>query len=220
MLAIINYFVNTPLLELIAVLFSVLYVLLAAKVNLWCWPAAFISTALYSYIFYDVTLFMDSLLNIYYLVMAIYGWYCWRTPANKLGLKNTSQITTTDIIQWPLIQHITFGIGLTALSLLIGYFMAHYTRASFPFWDSATTVFAVFATYLVTQRVLENWLYWIVIDFVSIYLYIAKHLFATAVLFCFYVLIAAYGYFNWRKTVIKQRKQQSISVQHTSLEPQ
>jgi nicotinamide mononucleotide transporter len=76
--------------------------------------------------------------------------------------------------------------------------MDNYTNASFAYLDTFTTVFAVFATYLVTQKVLENWLYWVVIDFVSIYLYIEKGLMPTVVLFIFYVIIAGYGFIKWR----------------------
>jgi nicotinamide mononucleotide transporter len=201
MMAVLAYFTQTPLLELTAVLFSVLYVLLAAKVNIWCWPAAFISTAIYSYIFYDVTLFMDSMLNIYYLMMALYGWYCWRTSTNM-----AHQQTVKLIQKWPLQRHVICALLILCLVGGLGWLMANYTRASFPYLDTLTTLFAVFATYLVTQKVLENWLYWIVIDLVSIYLYLAKDLQPTAMLFSFYVIISGFGYWHWRKCWLAQRQ--------------
>ena len=74
---IIHYFTTLPLFELLAVSTSVLYVVLAAKGNIWCWPAAIVSTVLYTVIFYNVYLWMDSLLQLYYLLMALYGWFCW-----------------------------------------------------------------------------------------------------------------------------------------------
>ena len=90
------------------------------------------------------------------------------------------------------------------VSVILGWLMANYTPTSFPYLDSVTTVFAVFATYLVVKKVLENWLYWIVIDVVSIYLYIEKDLAPTAALFILYIFMATYGYFKWAEKY-KQR---------------
>jgi len=89
--------------------------------------------------------------------------------------------------------------------MVFGYLMANYTPAAFPYLDTFTTVFAVFATYLVTQKVLENWLYWLVIDAISIYLYIEKGLIPTTVLFIIYVIIAVYGYFKWQSIYRKSK---------------
>lgn len=201
---ILNYFINLPLLELTAMLLALAYVILAAKGSLWCWPAAFISTALYTYIFYDVLLLMDSALNGYYLVMAVYGYWCWqyKPTTNKTKCTDEKNSNTNSshlpIVSWQLSWHIKACIILAIIASALGYFMANNTNADFPYLDTFTTVYAVFATYLVTQKVLENWLYWIIIDLVSIYLYIEKSLFPTAVLFVIYVIIAAYGYVSWR----------------------
>ena len=193
--ATISYFSELPLWELLAVISSLLYVVLAAKENIWCWPAALLSTVIYTVIFYDVYLWMDALLQVYYLAMALYGWYCWRKvlPSAKPGANASAQAIQT----WPLLFHAKIIVLLTACSLAIGYLMDNYTPTDFPYIDAATTVFAVFATYLVTKKVLENWLYWIVIDVVSIYLYLEKGLQPTAVLFGLYVVMAIVGYVMW-----------------------
>jgi nicotinamide mononucleotide transporter len=190
---VISYFQQLPWLELIAMLLSLAYVILAAKGSLWCWPAAFISTALYTYIFYDVLLLMDSALNAYYLLMAVYGYWQW-SKNNNFDQTNSSELT---IVSWGLSWHVKACIGLAVLALSLGYLMANYTPATFPYLDTFTTVYAVFATYLVANKVLENWLYWIVIDFLSIYLYIEKGLIPTTVLFIVFVIFAFYGYFKW-----------------------
>jgi len=198
----ISHFTSLPLLELAAVITALLYVILAARGNIWCWPAAFVSTALYTAIFYDVYLWMDSLLQLYYMVMAVYGWFCWQKEKNKAASNVLeSQISVS---QWPLIRHVKAIIVLTILSLALGWFMDVKTPTDFPYLDAATTVFAVFTTYLVTQKVLENWLYWLVIDFVSIYIYIQKGLMPTAVLFALYVVLAAYGYYHWLQALRQQ----------------
>ncbi len=218
MTAILNYFVQLPLLELTAVLMALIYVILAAKGNIWCWPAAFISTVLYTAIFYDVYLWMDSLLQVYYMIMAVYGWYCWQqvndphdakiVSITKLNTANvntdnmsiTSKSSQLAITTWSKETHIAIIVILSALSGVVGWLMANFTPAHFPYYDAATTVFAVFATYMVTKKVLENWLYWLVIDFASIYIYLEKGLTPTAVLFGLYVVLASYGYYQWRKS--------------------
>ena len=195
----LNYFIGLPLWELLAVISALFYVVLAAKENSWCWPAALVSTVIYTVIFYDVYLWMDALLQIYYLAMAVFGWYCWRkvSPSLNNGVGSDANSSQLEIQRWPFIFHVKMIILLTACSLAIGWLMDNYTPTDFPYLDSGTTVFAVFATYLVTKKVLENWLYWIVIDFVSIYLYIEKDLQPTVVLFSLYVVIAMAGYFIW-----------------------
>ena len=186
--------------ELLAVILSMAYVVFAAKENSWCWPAALLSTGIYTLIFYDVYLWMDSLLQIYYFIMGVYGWYMWQR--GKLIITNNE--TPIAITSWSSQRHMAIVAGLSIVSLVVGYLMANYTPTHFPYLDSATTVFAVFATYLVTQKVLENWLYWVVIDAVSIYLYLEKGLVPTAGLFVVYVVIAVYGYYSWRKTLFSQ----------------
>lgn len=193
-----DYLNALPWLELVAMLLALAYVILAAQGSLWCWPAAFISTALYTIIFYDVLLLMDSALNAYYLVMAVYGYWAWRKNSSTGTIQNQSvKNTPIAITSWSGERHLKIFFCLTIISLILGYVVANYTPASFPYLDTFTTVFAIFATYLITQKVLENWLYWVVIDAVSIYLYIEKGLIPTTVLFIIYVAIALYGYFKW-----------------------
>jgi nicotinamide mononucleotide transporter len=179
--------------EMVAVFLSVTYLLLAIKQNLWCWPSAFLSTLIYSILFFDASLLMDSVLNIFYLVMAIYGWYSWKYG----NIKN--QNVELEISTYGLKKNLQIILALIVLSLVLGYIMANYTSADYAYLDTFTTVFAVFTTYTLTKKVLENWLYWIVIDSVSIYIYINKGFYLTAVLFALYTILAFVAYNNWKK---------------------
>ena len=179
--------------EMVAVFLSVTYLLLAIKQSLWCWVAAFISTLIYTVLFFDASLLMDSALNLFYLVMAIYGWYSWKY-GNGINKNEELEITT-----YGLAKNLKIIGTLIIVSLILGYIMANYTRADFAYLDTFTTVFAVFTTYTLTKKVLENWLYWIVIDSVSIYIYINKGFYLTAVLFAFYTVLAFIAYNNWKK---------------------
>ncbi|MGX9463258.1 nicotinamide riboside transporter PnuC [Shewanella sp. A14] len=196
--------------EATAVMLALVYLILAMRTNIWCWSAAFLSTAIYTVLFWNVSLLMESVLNIYYMGMAIYGYWLWLHVPPEQPSQGHNVGKQLNITSWSLATH---GIVITVtslMSLIVGYFMANNTSAAFPYVDAATTCFAVVTTYLVAKKVLENWLYWLVIDVVSIYLYFQKGLMLTSGLFVLYVAMAVAGYLMWRKkyrhTVIQQDK--------------
>ena len=177
--------------EYVAAILSLAYVVLAMFQSIWCWPAAFVSTLIYTLLFWQGKLVMESVLNFYYLIMAVYGFYQWRngkrTKSEQLKIQSWSVSTHIKIIA------ITFVVAMG-----LGYISGTYFDAKLAYLDAFTTAFAVMTTYMVTQKVLENWLYWIVIDIASIYMYIQLGYFPTVVLFVLYTLIAYMGYRNWR----------------------
>jgi nicotinamide mononucleotide transporter len=179
---------NWSIIESVAVFFSILYVILALKESIWCWGAAAISVTLYIYICYTAQLYPETGLQVFYLLMAFYGYYQWN--------KNDS---TLQIQQWTTTKHLLILLLGALLTFLMGFYFTIYTNAAMPLVDSFTTVFSVFATYMVTKKVLGNWLYWIVIDAVSVYLYFSRDLHLTSLLFIVYTVIAIFGYFSWLK---------------------
>ena len=178
-------------LETLAVVLGIGYLLLAMRESSLCWYCAFLSTALYVWIFGDVSLYMESALNVYYMAMAIYGLLQWqRGGADKSGVK---------IIRWTARQHILGVAIILAASVTSGYLLSSNTAAKLPYLDSVTTWGSVFTTIMVAQKVLENWLYWIVINSVSIYLYIDRGLDQTAAMFFLYLVLATIGFLTWKK---------------------
>jgi nicotinamide mononucleotide transporter len=201
----VDQLIATALLEWVAVILAIAYLLLVIRESLWCWPAAFVSTAIYVYLFFDVNLYMESFLNAYYLIMAVYGWYQWQ-GSNK---KNTAKSLVTKINCWSIKRHVML-IAITAVIVLISsWVLKQYTDQDFALLDSFTTWFAILATYMVTQKVIENWLYWIVIDLVSIYLFTLKGFSLTAVLFLCYVVLAVIGWLSWKKRLMNNLLSQS-----------
>ncbi len=173
---------------------AIAYLLLAVKENVLCWFFAFISTAIYTVLFWDVSLLMDSALNVYYMAMAVFGWYQW-THGGPSGADESHTLAVRAMSRR---QHILTISTVLLLSLGSGYLLNEHSNAAWPYVDSFTTWASVFATYLVTQKYLQNWLYWIVIDAVSVPLYIERGLNLTAVLFTVYIVIAIIGYRSWR----------------------
>ena len=174
--------------EYIAVALALAYVLLAIKESQWCWPAAFVSTFIYTVMYWNGALLMESALNFYYMFMAIVGWRMWQQGQLNVALPITS---------WSVSKHMTITGITTLIAFIIGYVMDNYTHAELAYLDSFTTCFAVMSTYLVAKKVLENWLYWIIIDAASMYLYFVKGYYPTFVLFIFYTLMACWGYKRW-----------------------
>ena len=183
-------------LETLAVALGVAYLVLAMRENSLCWYCAFFSTALYVWIFGDVSLYMESALNVYYMGMAIYGWFQWqRGGVNHEGL---------EIVRWTAKQH---GLAISAIvlaALVSGYLLSIGTDAKLPYMDSLTTWGSILTTVMVARKVLENWLYWIVINSISIYLYLDRGLEQTALMFMLYLVLAILGYYAWRKKYVDQ----------------
>ena len=179
--------------EVLAVLLGIAYLLLAVRENSWCWYAAFFSTAIFLYLFWDVNLLMESALQVYYLAMAVYGWWQWQgSPGNSERATDSLSITS-----WSPRTHL-IAIGSVILaSVLSAALLTHYTQAALPLLDSFTTWGSILTTWMVTRKILENWLYWLVIDSASIYLYLDRGLYLTALLFVAYLVIVIFGYRKW-----------------------
>jgi nicotinamide mononucleotide transporter len=180
--------------EAAAVIFAITYLILAVKENVLCWLFAFISTAIFTVLFWDVSLLMDSALNVYYMAMAVFGWYQW----TRGGTNGDDQPRALAVQSMSSRQHTLTIATIIILSFASGYLLSEHSHAAWPYIDSFTTWASVITTYLVTRKYLQNWLYWIVIDAVSVPLYIERGLNLTALLFVAYIVIAVVGYFSWR----------------------
>ena len=187
----ISNFISQFWMEISAVLFAIIYLLLAVKQDVKCWFAAIISSLLYFFIMYDAGLYMEAYLQIFYIIMAFYGLQQWRS-----GDANAPQFI---VRTWDMRLHIKVIILIIFMTLISGFLLEKYTNAILPFIDGLTTWGAIVATYMVAKRLLENWIYWFVIDFISIFLFMSRGLYLTAGLFFIYLVIIYFGYMSWIK---------------------
>ena len=205
---VISAFQAMSLWELVGVILGFAYLVLIMRQNILGWYAAFGSTAIFSWLFWDVNLLMESALNVYYLLMAVYGWWVWKTNAiassngDPMGEDNHKPIQ-----RWSYQRHILVISGVILLSLLSGYGLEQNTDAALPYLDSFTTWGAVVTTYMVAQKILENWLYWLVIDTVAIYLFIDRELYLVALQMVVYIVMIVIGWFMWKKEYQQQQQQ-------------
>lgn len=193
--------------EVVAVALGLAYLVLAMRQNSWCWYAAFGSTAIYSWLFWSVSLPMESALNVYYLAMAIYGWWCWQHGGQQQPSGQDKQLS---IQSWGIKHHLMAISVVAALTLVSGYLLSANTEAALPYLDSFTTWGAVVTTWMVTRKVLENWLYWIVVDGAAVYLFFDRELYLTSLLMLIYVGMVIAGWFRWRAQYRLQEQEPAL----------
>lgn len=204
-LAITDWLKNQSLLETSGVITGIICVYLAAKNNIWGWPVAIISVILYIFIFLEAKLYADTGLQVYFLIMNIYGWYFWsRKPVNEKKVPVTS-ISKREILL-SIVAVIVFTLGLGSL-------LRQGTDASFPFIDSFCTACSLVAQIFLARKVMENWLIWIFVDIIYVGVYLAKDLNLTAGMYALYIYIAAAGYLDWRK----EYKRSRVSIEAKSI---
>ena len=184
-------FAQTSWLEWLGTLTGFLCVYLAAKQNIWNWPISIISVASYAILFYNAKLYGDTVLQFYFLSTAVYGWYYWirRKEEKKKPIVKASNG-----------QLLLCLLAILILTLSIGYLLDSKTSSDVPYIDAFCTSVSFVAQFLMTRKVLQNWLLWVFVDICYIPLYIHKDLMLTAVLYLVFTLIAWNGYRDWQKT--------------------
>ncbi|MEZ4774262.1 MAG: nicotinamide riboside transporter PnuC [Bacteroidia bacterium] len=183
--------VGTSPLEVLGFIFGVVCVALNAMENIWGWPTGLINVGIYIYIFFIARLYADVVLNIFFFITGVYGWYHWLNGGNK---KDDLPITTSPLKLWGMY----LLVGILGI-LIIGFFFDNYTNADLAYWDAYTTSFSLLAQVLMAQKKIENWLIWIAVDVIAIGIYWYKDLRLTALMFLIYLVLATLGYFNWKR---------------------
>jgi nicotinamide mononucleotide transporter len=178
--------------ELIAAGLAIAYVVLAIGQHMACWFAAFVSSCLYVWVCFRAYLYMDSALNVFYAIMAVYGFWKWRRAQE--GAK-------PGIVRWPVTAHLTALAIVLLLSFITSLLLRRYTPAALPFWDSLEFWASIYATYLVARKVYENWHWFFAIDALGVGLYFNRRLFATMLLFGVYLLLIVIGMREWRRSL-------------------
>jgi nicotinamide mononucleotide transporter len=185
--------------EFVGTIFYLLSVWLIAKRNMLTWPTGIISVILYMILFYQIRLFSDTLEQVYYLIVSIYGWITWNAvkgqPEEKGGFKFSNRKNTL------------LGISITLLITFILFFITSNIhillpklfpeKASFPFLDALTTIMSFTAMWLMARKRIESWVYWIIVDVIGIGLYYAKEVKFISLLYVILLGMAIYGLINW-----------------------
>lgn len=188
--SITSAFYQTSSTEWLVFITALVYVLLAAIENVWCWLFGILASVLSVYLCYTGSLFLESGLQVFYVVMGIYGWYQW--------LQGSKEKTAITIVSFSLLKNMPlFFIGCI-IWLLLGILSSKYSSQAMPYLDGFITAFSIVATWMTAKKIIENWLYWIVIDALAIVLYASRDFYLMALLYIIYTLIALAGYLKWK----------------------
>lgn len=187
---------GTRAIEIVAVLCGLTNVVLIIRRSLWNYPFGLVMVTLYAWIFFDARLYSDTILQVYFFVIQLFGIVWWvqgRTPGGDLIVRKLSvrQI------------QITVAVALCGIAALGGV-MANWTDAALPYPDATIAVLSVIAQMLLARRFIENWVLWIIVDVIAIGVYLAKDLHPTAALYCIFLVLATAGLLDWRKTAVRQ----------------
>ncbi|WP_297099797.1 nicotinamide riboside transporter PnuC [uncultured Draconibacterium sp.] len=178
--------------EILGAILGLAYIFFSIKQHILTWPTGLLTSALYVVVFFNARLYADMGLQVYYVVISIYGWYFWLT-GKKQNEKKVAVKTTRKVL-W--LKLAVVSIALYALLLFI---LTNYTNSDVPHMDSITTALSIVATWMLARKYIEHWLLWIFIDAFSAGLYVYKGLWATVILFIVYTVMALLGYLEWKK---------------------
>ena len=198
-----------PILELIGTGFALVSVWLTTRQNIWCWPVSIICPLIYIFIFYESKLYADSGLQVFYVAVSFYGWYEWLygKKDEEEGIEKHLVSGETGALYNGQSLRVSKASGMMWLStLVIGSIITvgmalllQRTDSTMPWIDAGATAFSLVATWMVARKVLENWVYWIVIDAVYVGMSIYKGLYITGGQYFIFTVLAAYGYWEWKK---------------------
>ncbi len=186
-----------PFLEIIGAILNLIFVVLLLRQNIWCWAfgiaGSFVSVAL----FIDAKLYSESILYTFYVGIGVYGWLHWQGKDNS-GIP---------IIIWNGLRHLKTILLGVMLSYGLGYYFSHFTDAKSPFLDATSTIFSFIASYLEAQKVLSAWLYWVVLNIVSIGLYYSRDLNIYAAYSVVLTILSVVGFIKWRNAFAEQKSE-------------
>jgi len=193
-------FFGASVVEIVASVSGFLCVLLIIKRSIWCWFFGLIQVSLYAWFFFSVKLYSDSGLHVIYIFLQFYGWWNWRNNSNSGQASNSLSIKFTslkDVLFW-------LSVALVSASIL-GFIMNNYTDASFAYPDAFTTATSLVAQWLLSRRHLFNWLFWIVVDIVAIFIYFQKGLYPTSLLYFTFLIMCIVGQYSWWQEYKRQQ---------------
>jgi nicotinamide mononucleotide transporter len=184
--------VATSPLEAASVALGLAYGVLAIRRSRWCWVTGGLGSAILIYLALHARLPMQAALQVYYVVISVYGWWHWTREEAARG--------TLVVSTWPVRWHLAACAAVVLISALTARWLATQTQAAWPFLDSLTTWGSLYATWLEARVKLENWLYWLFIDSVLSFLFASQGLYLYALLSVVYLAVSAIGYMRWLKT--------------------
>ncbi len=176
--------------EIIATVLGLINITLIIRRSIWNFPFGMVMVILYGFVFFDAKLYLNSSLQIYFLIMQAIGWWWWLKKTDDRGLVIVERLPAKQRLAWVI-------IGTVAI-ILLGTIISRYTDGVLPYNDAAIAALSMIAQFFLAKRYLENWLVWICVDIIAVWTYLDQGLYPTAALYSAFLCIATFGYFRWR----------------------
>ncbi len=180
--------------EIVGTVLGIAYIFLSIKQNILTWLLGLLTSMLYIYVFFDAKFYADMALQVYYVWISIYGWILWAKGSKKESTKEPIHVSRTSSK-----QYLELAIVAFSLWVAIYFVLKEYTDSPIPIGDSFTTSLSIVATWMLARKLIEHWIVWVVVDFISLLLYLYKGLYPTSLMFVIYTGAALWGYFEWKK---------------------
>jgi nicotinamide mononucleotide transporter len=178
--------------EAVAVILGLVSVFLVTRQNVWCYPLGIISVFIYIFIFFDVKLYADMGLQVFFIILQVYGWYEWLHGGEKNSELQVTWGTRT--------MYMVTAVFVVLSTAVIGSILHRYTDASLPYIDSLLTMLSMAAQWMMAKKYIENWIVWTAVNIGSIAMYGMKGLYFTMFLYAVYLVLGIVGFFEWRKS--------------------
>ena len=186
------------MLEILGVITGVIYLWLEYRASIYLWITGIIMPAIYVFVYYEAGLYADFGINIYYLLIALYGWFVWKTGFTLLGKKRTTE-QELPISRTPRSAWLWVTAAYIIAQLFIAWLLINYTDSTVPWADSFTTALSIVGMWMLARKYIEQWWVWCIVDVASSALYIYKGLNFTAALYAVYAIISIFGYYKWKR---------------------
>ena len=180
-------------LEYVAAVFGIASVYLGTKQNIWSWPTTIVNVALYAFVFQNSRLYAATGLQVMFIIISIYGWYEW-----LYGGRNRTELKVS---KTPRRLAVILALIGCSFALLLGTLLYRTTNAALPFLDSALTSASLVAQWMLTKKLLENWLVWVAVDIVYVGMFLASSLTVTAGLYFVFLVLCVMGYRQWKASL-------------------
>lgn len=185
--------------ELIGTIFGLISVFLAAKTNILTWPAGILNEAAFFIIFFQVQLYSDMLLQVFFFIVTLYGWYFWKKEAEEKKVRSLA------LKMW-----VPYLIALIGGTVLLGFLMQNIhlifpnyflEKAAYPFADAFTTTASIIATLMLSRKLIQTWYFWIAVDVVAAIIYLMKDIQLIAIEYIIFLIICVFGLIKWRRSI-------------------
>lgn len=194
------------IIELTGALLGFLYIFFSIRQHILTWPTGLFASILYTVVFFRSGFYADMGLQVYYVVISIYGWYYWLKGGKHKAVNQEEQVPVKKVSG----RFIIAGLLITVIIyLLILIILLNFTDSTVPYMDSLTTALSITATWMLAKKYIEHWLIWVFVDLFSAGLYVYKELWPTVILFLIYTAMAVVGYFEWKKDLTSHVEQQA-----------